>query len=84
MENDQSELEDFIKNFLNGVRNSIGDKYCIDDAIEFNIAVIKTKSVKGGLKIFVADAKGKYENEKISTVKFKIRPKNDEILLMGT
>lgn len=74
MEYESKDLKDFIRNTLNSIKEGVGDNRISGD-IEFELAVVKTIDAKGGFKIFVADAEGKYSKEKISVVKFKVNPK---------
>jgi hypothetical protein len=83
MEYEKQDIENFIRSFLDGIKKGVGDDHYISDDIEFNLAVVKTKVASGGFKIFVADAQGKYASEKISTVKFKVRPESEGPSLMG-
>jgi len=42
--------------------------------------MIKKKNAKGGFKILIADAEGKYSKETISKIKFKYKKKKPFVL----
>ncbi len=80
---DEEEIEEFIRTFLNGVEEGLGNKYEVKGDIDFEIAVAITKKVGGGFKIFVVDAEGKYSKEKLSKVKFKVKKKPTKEVTKG-
>ncbi|MBU0496696.1 MAG: hypothetical protein KKG04_01915, partial [Candidatus Thermoplasmatota archaeon] len=51
---------------------SSNKKYLIKDEIQFELAIVKTITGKGEVKIVLADIGGKYTKEKVSKVKFSI------------
>ncbi len=69
------ELEEYVRSVCTNIQNGITDGLMLDGAIEFELAVVNTKEVGGGLKLFVLDARGDYSKEEISKIKFKIAKK---------
>ena len=70
----QEDIKYFIRSFLDGIHDSLEDTHQLNSDIEFELKVIKTKTVQGKFKIIIAEAEGNYSKEKISIVKFKIEP----------
>jgi hypothetical protein len=66
------ELEEFVRSTIEGIKKGTPDGFALHAPIEFEVAVVKIKEVKGGFKLFVVDASGKYDKEAVSRVKFKI------------
>ena len=83
MKDEQNEIEEFVKSCIAGIEKGIGKDHYIRGDIDFELAIVKTKDVGGGFKIFVADAKGKYSSEKISKVKFQVRKEDGETVFGG-
>ena len=77
---DEKDIENFIRSVLDGIDNALGkNKYISsDDGVDFNLAVVKTKTGSSGFKIFVAEAEGKYSSETMSTVKFTVKKRPDK------
>ena len=75
MEINPEELKSYVSSAVEavatGARNGGGK---IRDPIEFDIAIANVKEAGGGLKVYIADAKGVYKNERISRIKFKVQP----------
>lgn len=66
------ELEKFVRSTIESIKKGTPDGFKLDGAIEFEIAVVTVKEAKGGFKLFVVNASGKYDKEAISKIKFKI------------
>jgi hypothetical protein len=67
------DLKEIVSTTIESVRAALKDKQCgVIGAIEFEIAIIKTKEAKGGLKFLIADASGNYSKESVSKIKFSI------------
>ena len=67
------DLKKIVSTTIESIKEGMRGKECgVIGAIEFEIAVIKSKEAKGGLKFFIADASGKYSKESISRIKFQI------------
>lgn len=72
---DESEIEEFIKATLQGIKKGIGnEKFLLTEPVKFSLAVTKVKEVGGGFKIHVVDAGGKYKAEEVSKIEFEITP----------
>jgi len=73
---ESQELEDFIKSTIESILKGVDEvqrvKTKVVDLIEFELAVVTTKTAEGGFRIFVADASGKVSKESISEIKFKV------------
>lgn len=70
-----TELEEYVRSVCTNIQKGIVEGLTLDGAIEFELAVVNTKEDSGGLKLFVLDAKGHYNKEEISKIKFKIARK---------
>jgi len=71
------EISEDLKNIVSSTIESIkeglkGEECGVIGPIEFELAVIKVKEAKGGLKFLIADASGNYSKESISKIKFQI------------
>ena len=66
------ELTEYIKAVKDAVESASEDSFQITSDIEFELAVINSKEKGGGLKLFVVDAKGKFEDQAISKIKFSM------------
>jgi hypothetical protein len=67
------DLKNLVSTTIESVREGLKSKDCgVVGVIEFEVAVVKTKEAKGGLKLLVADASGKYCKENISRIKFSV------------
>ena len=65
------ELEEVIKRTLEDISRGTEDSGYTVNEVEFDFAVVKTKTGKGGFKIVVADASGKYSKEQVTRITFK-------------
>jgi hypothetical protein len=77
---EERELQEYVSSALKSIKNGVNDNkdnFRLEDDIEFELAIVNTKSAGGGFKIIVANAEGKIEKEKISKIKFKIKPNKD-------
>ena len=67
------DLKKIVSTTIESIREGLKGKGCgVIGQIEFEIAVIKTKEAKGGLKFLIADASGNYSKESVSRIKFNI------------
>ncbi|MBI4159544.1 hypothetical protein HY504_00045 [Candidatus Wolfebacteria bacterium] len=80
MKIESSELEEYIRQTLSAIKKGVhaGDGFRIHGMIEFDLAVTNIKESKGGLKIYVIGAGTKHKSEKISRIRFKVHPYNEE------
>jgi hypothetical protein len=73
------DLKELVSTTIESIREGMKGVECgVIGPIEFEIAVIKSKEAKGGLKFFIADASGNYSKESISKINFKICAPRDE------
>ena len=74
MEIENKEISEYVKAILDGIDKGISKDYHISPKtpIEFELAVINKNEASGGLRILVANAKGKVSGEHVSKVKFKV------------
>jgi len=67
------DLKEIVSTTIESIKEGMKGKECgVIGPIEFELAVIKSKEAKGGLKFFIADASGNYSKESISKIKFQI------------
>lgn len=72
MKIDPVELTAFIKSVIQAVDSSKNREMVLQSGIEFELSVVTTKEGSGGIKIFIANAGGKYEKETSSRIKFTV------------
>ena len=76
-ENEGNDLKEIVSATLESIKYGLKDKQCgVIGAVEFEIAVIKSKEAKGGLKFLIADASGNYSKESVSKIKFTVIGEN--------
>ena len=81
---DEKDIENFVRSVLNGIDKALDEKrYIRGGVVDFNLAVVKTKTGSSGFKIFVAEAEGKYSSEKMSTVKFTVKERSGKPMIGG-
>ena len=76
MRSESTELEEYIRTTLGSIAKGVhasGD-FRIQGLIEFDLAVTNTKEGKGGFKIYVVGTEAKQKSEKLSHIKFKVKP----------
>ena len=74
------DLKEIVSTTIESIREGMKGKECgVVGTIDFEIAVIKSKEAKGGLKFLVADASGNYSSESVSKIKFKIMGSKTEL-----
>lgn len=74
------DLKEIVSATIESIKEGLKDKQCaVVGVIEFEIAVIKTKEAKGGLRFLIADASGNYSKENVSRIKFSVIGTNTEI-----
>lgn len=67
------DLKDIVSSTIKSIREGLKDKQCgVIGPIEFELAVIKVKEAKGGMKFLIADTSGNYSKESVSKIKFQI------------
>ena len=74
MKVDSQELENFVRASIEGIVKGLGEDYTIAETLQFELAIVNTKTGKGGFKIWVADASAKISKESISKIKFDVIP----------
>jgi len=73
---DSNELKEFIRSTIDSIEQGTqgkNPKYYVNGSIKFEIAVVSTKKVDGGFKLFVVNATGKLSNEAVSKISFEIK-----------
>jgi len=69
-------LDEVVKSTIDSIEKGIeGSGKGLRGSIEFELAVVNVKESGGSLKVYVANADGKYKKEEISNIKFKIGEK---------
>ena len=67
------DLKDLVSTTIDSLRESFKDRECgVIGAIEFEVAVVKSKEAPGGFKFFIVEASGNYLKESISRIKFTV------------
>ena len=67
------DLKDIVATTIDSVKEGMKGRECgVLGAIEFEIAVLKSKEAKGGFRFFIADASGNYSKESVSKIKFSV------------
>ena len=77
---ESNEVREFVRTFIDGIEEGLRKNYFLKGDIEFELSIVKSKTAKGGVKIFIAGVEGKYDSERVSKVKFSICNKNAYIL----
>lgn len=80
---DSEELEELIRSTIASIEKGKGKNYRLSGNIEFEVAVVNVKKAKGGVKLLVVDASGKYRKETISKIKFQISEKREIAAAFG-
>ena len=76
VENSQ-EIKEIVSSTLASIAEGIDDKNCmIAGLVEFELAVIRVGDMKGGFKLILADASGKYSETRLSKIKFSVLGKD--------
>jgi len=74
---DSEELKKFVSSTIGSINSGLKEQeYLVAGAIEFELAVVKSKKKGAGLRIYVVDASAKYDKEVVSKIKFRAVPKN--------
>jgi hypothetical protein len=72
------DLMELVRTAIESIREGMKGNDCgVEDAIDFEVAVIKSKEKKAGFRFMVADASGDYSSERVSKIRFKVRGKKD-------
>lgn len=74
---DSEELEELIRSTISSIEKGKGKDYRLHGSVEFEVAVVNVKKAKGGVKLLVVDASGKYGKETVSKIKFQISKKRE-------
>lgn len=74
------DLKEIVSTTIESIKEGLKGKQCgVAGLIEFEIAIIKTKEAKGGLKFLIADASGNYSKESVSRIKFSVIGTNTQV-----
>jgi len=76
---DAEELSQYIRAVIDGISKGIPDTHIVRGGISFELAIINTKEGKAGLRIYVAEAGGKYREGTISRIRFEISKKDEPV-----
>jgi hypothetical protein len=67
------DLKEIVSTTIESIKEGMKGKECgVIGSIDFEIAVVKSKEAKGGLRFLIADASGNYSSESVSKIKFKV------------
>ncbi len=67
------DLKEIVSSTIDSIREGLKDKNVqIAGTIKFELAVIKQKKGKGGIRFLIADASGEYSKESISRITFEV------------
>lgn len=69
---EKPELEQFISNTLNQIKSSLPEGFRIDDKVNFNVSVVTTSKINGGIDIKLANIGTNIESQIIHKVQFSI------------
>ena len=74
-----NELEEYIRSTLASIKKGVDfdGSFRIHGLIEFDLAVTNVKEGKAGLRVYVVGTEGRSKSEKISHLKFKVKPYAD-------
>ena len=70
---DTQELSEHIAAVVKAIEEGLPIDRRLEGGIEFEISTILRKEARGGMKIFIAEAGGKYSTAETSKIKFKIK-----------
>ena len=76
MKIESDELEEYIKSTLAAIKKGVhaDGTFRIHGLINFDLAVTNVKEAKGGLKVYVVGAGGKFKSENVSRIHFQVKP----------
>jgi len=67
------EIKEIVSSTLVSIAEGIEDKNCmIAGLVDFELAVLNVGNMKGGFKLILAEASGKYSETRISKIKFSV------------
>jgi len=67
------EIKEIVSSTLNSLAEGLeGNNSMIAGLVEFELSVIKEGNMKGGFKLILAEASGKYDEKRISKIKFSV------------
>lgn len=78
MKIDSEELTNYVASVLEGIhssKNPVLKDYSVSQGVSFDLKVVHKKEAGGGLKILIANAEGKYEQEVVSRITFTMQNK---------
>lgn len=73
---EEIELETFITQALQNIKNSVGEDWALIKPIKFEVSVTKVVKAGAGAKIFVAKAEGEYSKENVSRITIEVNPRS--------
>ena len=80
MKIESNELEEYIRSTLAAIKKGVhaDGTFRIHGLINFDLAVTNVKEAKGGLKVYVVGAGGKFKSENVSRIRFQVKPYNKQ------
>ena len=67
------EIKEIVSSTLNSLAEGLENKdSMIAGFVEFELSIIKEGNMKGGFKLILAEASGKYDEKRISKIKFSV------------
>ena len=71
------QIKEIVSSTLASISEGLEDTKCnILGAVDFELSVINVGDMEGGFNLILADAKGKYSEQRVSKIKFKVIHKN--------
>jgi len=71
------QLKEVVDSTLATLDASLEEKNCmVAGLVEFELAVVNVGNMKGGFKLILAEASGKYSETRISKIKFSVLGKD--------
>jgi hypothetical protein len=70
----------YVNSTITALEKSVeGTSFVIRKPIKFNLAVVNVSEKGGGLKIYIATAKGKLNSSQTTHIEFEVEPKRGKI-----
>jgi len=67
------DLKEIVSSTIESIKEGMKGKDCgVLGVIEFELAVVKEKEARGGVKFFIAEARGNYTSGTVSRIKFQV------------
>ncbi len=67
------DLKEIVSTTIESIKEGLKGKECgVIGPLKFELAVVKSKGAKGGLRFLIAEAGGDYSKESISKIEFQV------------